>query len=99
MSNRRLDRPAADTPALLRELLAAVRGVEARLARIEAAMINGSPSRSGMGRPRVDDADALSEIAELIAGGVDRATAIKRIAIELGGNVEAHQQRLRRKLS
>lgn len=81
----------ADERAMLRELLDRVR-------RIEAVVVASRRTRIRQGRPPTDDADALAEIADLMKRGIDRTEAIGRVARTLSGNVEAHQQRLGRKL-
>ena len=50
------------------------------------------------GRPPTDDADALAEISEIIDRGGQPWVAIKAVAAALGGNVTAHEHRLRRKI-
>jgi uncharacterized protein YoaH (UPF0181 family) len=84
---------------LLRKLLALARDISARLERVEAAQATRQRVPGIIGRPMVDDEDSLAEITTLMAQGVGRSTAIKQVARSLGGNIEAHEQRLRRKLS
>ena len=89
--NDRRRASSATTDALLRQVLA-------RLERIEAALAGRQSKKIKQGRPPIDDADALAEIADLMSRGIGRADAIGRVAEALGGNIDAHHQRLGRKL-
>lgn len=77
---------------ILQELLERVRRIEA------AVMIAPQRMPKSPGPRPIDDADAIQEVRDLIAKGVDRWAAINSVAAALGGNVKSHGQRLRRKL-
>lgn len=94
-----MNKPAtidAEAHRLLTEVLLEM---QASLARIESALTNGRPRPPrSPGRKAVNDADALSEVRDLMAQGSEQWAALKSVAMTMGGNWKAHHQRLRRKL-
>lgn len=80
-------------------LLEALAEMKASLARIEEALTaRRARLPRSRGRKPIPDTDALDQVRELMQRGCERWAALRSVAMTMGGNVDAHRQRLSRKL-